>query len=179
MFFVIYVLRGWSAFDWKAFLLWYSFWQILSQIIGCTSLSLGNTGSDTDWYIRNPISRFILLLVEQLTSWLLDGYFCLNIFLKPVFIYHFKPFVLQCSHLFRQVHWWFLEKVGEFQTHVITARNEVGARLYFSQACVILFGGGCLVPGGVPGGDPPGTATAAGGTYPTGMHSCFITFSDV
>ena len=25
---------------------------------------------------------------------------------------------------------------------------------------------------GVPGGDPPGKATAAGGTHPTGMHSC-------
>ena len=32
--------------------------------------------------------------------------------------------------------------------------------------------GGVLPPGGVPGGDPPGTATAAGGTHPTGMHSC-------
>ena len=38
-------------------------------------------------------------------------------------------------------------------------------------------GGWCLVPGrglvlgGVPGGDPP-TATAVGGTHPTGMHSC-------
>ena len=31
--------------------------------------------------------------------------------------------------------------------------------------------GGCLLRGGVPGGDPP-TATAAGGTHPTGMHSC-------
>ena len=63
----------------------------------------------------------------------------------------------------------------------------------FLQASVIL--GGCLVPGrvsglggvcsgggllrggllrgGVPGGDPSGTATAAGGTHPTGMHSCF------
>ena len=48
---------------------------------------------------------------------------------------------------------------------------------------MILFtGGGCLVPGGVPGpgGSGPGgclvetpqTATAAGGTHPTGMHSC-------
>ena len=31
-------------------------------------------------------------------------------------------------------------------------------------------------PGGVwsggPGGDPPGTVTAAGGKHPTGMHSC-------
>ena len=43
--------------------------------------------------------------------------------------------------------------------------------------------GGCLVPGGVwsrevgwwgvPGGDP-WTAAAAGGTHPTGMHSCFL-----
>ena len=44
--------------------------------------------------------------------------------------------------------------------------------------------GGCFLPeglpprgggassGGVPGGDPAGTATAAGGTHPTGMHSC-------
>ena len=31
-----------------------------------------------------------------------------------------------------------------------------------------------LVPrGGVPGGDSPNTATAAGDTHPTGMHSCF------
>ena len=30
-------------------------------------------------------------------------------------------------------------------------------------------------PGGVcVCGDPPGTATAAGGTHPTGMHSCVI-----
>ena len=39
--------------------------------------------------------------------------------------------------------------------------------------------GGYLVPGG-PGGDPPPNpplpemATAAGGTHPTGMHSCLI-----
>ena len=31
---------------------------------------------------------------------------------------------------------------------------------------------GGLLPGGC--GDPPGTATAAGGTHPTGMHSCFM-----
>ena len=30
---------------------------------------------------------------------------------------------------------------------------------------------GCLVLG-VPGGDPPRTATAVGGRHPTGMHSC-------
>ena len=33
---------------------------------------------------------------------------------------------------------------------------------------------GGSAPGGwlVPGGEPPGTGTAAGGTHPTGMHSC-------
>ena len=36
-----------------------------------------------------------------------------------------------------------------------------------------------LVPGvpgsrGVPGGDPPTMATAAGGTHPTGMHTCLF-----
>ena len=30
---------------------------------------------------------------------------------------------------------------------------------------------------GVPGGEPPGTATAAGGTHPTGMHSCLKIYS--
>ena len=32
-------------------------------------------------------------------------------------------------------------------------------------------GGGGSGPRGVPGGDPP-MATTAGGTHPTGMHSC-------
>ena len=39
-----------------------------------------------------------------------------------------------------------------------------------------LVPGGCLLPGGVLGGDPPRTATAAGGTHPTGMHSCLPYF---
>ena len=29
-------------------------------------------------------------------------------------------------------------------------------------------------PGGEPGGEPPGTATAMGGTHPTGMYSGFL-----
>ena len=33
---------------------------------------------------------------------------------------------------------------------------------------------GLLSEGGVPGGDSPGTATAAGGTHPTGMRSCYL-----
>ena len=32
--------------------------------------------------------------------------------------------------------------------------------------------GGCLLPAGGLVETPPGTATAAGGTHPTGMHSC-------
>ena len=35
--------------------------------------------------------------------------------------------------------------------------------------------GGWPGPGGVPGGDPR-MATAAGGTQPTGMHSCLANF---
>ena len=38
---------------------------------------------------------------------------------------------------------------------IITARNEVGARLYFDRLCDSVHGG-----------------TAADGTHPTGMHSC-------
>ena len=47
------------------------------------------------------------------------------------------------------------------------------------EGCLLPGGacsGGCLLPGGCLGG-PPGTATAAGGTHPTGMHSCFKFFS--
>ena len=90
----------------------------------------------------------------------------------------------------------------------ITARNEVGARLYFhrrvwfcsqwgvpgpggchgprggswgecawSRGCA-WSGGGAWSRGGAPGlrgswWRPPETATAVGGTHPTGMYSCF------
>ena len=47
----------------------------------------------------------------------------------------------------------------------------------WSRGCLLqggcLLGGGARSRGGVPGGDPPRTATAAGGTHPIGMHSCF------
>ena len=68
-------------------------------------------------------------------------------------------------------------------------------KVMFLHVSVILFTGGCLVPGGgcllrglpgpgglccpVPGAcsagggvETPVMATAAGGTHPTGMHSC-------
>ena len=37
----------------------------------------------------------------------------------------------------------------------------------------VLPSGGCFLPGGLVE-TPPGTATAAGGTHPTGMHSCSL-----
>ena len=89
---------------------------------------------------------------------------------------------------------------------VITGRKRSCGKVMFLQVSVIVFTGGmhapggtcswgcllrggrvpapggCLPPGGclvlgVPGGDPfPWTATAAGGTHPTGMHSCLKVF---
>ena len=76
--------------------------------------------------------------------------------------------------------------------HQIPPANEVWGKVIFSEACVknsVSWGvpalggacsGGCLlgwVPalGVLPVGDPPPhprTATAVGGTHPTGMHSC-------
>ena len=41
----------------------------------------------------------------------------------------------------------------------------------------LLSGGGSARGGGMPGADPLGMATAAGGTHPTGMHSCCVIFS--
>ena len=76
--------------------------------------------------------------------------------------------------------------------HLLPPANEVWVKVIFLHLSVILFtgGGACsggyLLPGGVPapGGmpapgvgawwRPPQTATAAGGTHPTGMHSCFF-----
>ena len=81
---------------------------------------------------------------------------------------------------------------------IFTGRNEVLAKVIFSQACVILFTGGSG-PGGVPpnfggvlqifggfppnffwggsskfsGGSPPEYGQHSAGTHPTGMHSCF------
>ena len=50
----------------------------------------------------------------------------------------------------------------------------------FLQASVILLTGGVSARGGVCSwgvsvpGDPPGMATAAGGTHPTEMYSCLL-----
>ena len=66
---------------------------------------------------------------------------------------------------------------------VIARKRSFGRGNIFTSVCQEFCSqrgsalGGCLVLGGsgpggvVPGGDPP-MATAAGGTHPTGMHSC-------
>ena len=61
--------------------------------------------------------------------------------------------------------------------------TKLGQGYIFTGVCDSVHGGGgCWSggawsqeesgPGGVHFGDPPGTATAADGTHPTGMHSC-------
>ena len=58
------------------------------------------------------------------------------------------------------------------QTVITAHKRSLGQGNIFRSVCQEFCPqGGCLL-GGVPGGDPPGTATAAGGTHPTGMHSC-------
>ena len=71
-------------------------------------------------------------------------------------------------------------------------QTKFGARWYFHKRVsrILITGGVCsqrgLLPGvclvqggtcsgGVPGGDPP-MATTAGGTHPTGMHSCLFIY---
>ena len=44
-----------------------------------------------------------------------------------------------------------------------------GPEVVCSGGCMVL--GGCMVPGGVCLVETPPTATAAGGTHPTGMYS--------
>ena len=41
-----------------------------------------------------------------------------------------------------------------------------------SRVDVCSQGGASVLPPGGPGGEPPGMATAARGTHPTGVHSC-------
>ena len=67
---------------------------------------------------------------------------------------------------------------------IITVRNSSYRKVLFSQVCVknSVHGGGCTrlldTPPDTPPGHPPPTATAADGTHPTGMHSCYyIMFS--
>ena len=75
---------------------------------------------------------------------------------------------------------WIVDRKQEF----ITARKRsLGQGNIFTPVCHSVHRGdawfrggawswGGLVPGGCLVETPPGTATAAGGTHPTGMHSC-------
>ena len=75
---------------------------------------------------------------------------------------------------------------------LLPPENEAWGKVIFLQVSVILLTGGCACSGGcmVPGGawsrgecmvsgglvETPPSPTAAGGTHPTGMHSCFSIF---
>ena len=78
-----------------------------------------------------------------------------------------------------------------FLQPIFTGRNEVWAKVIFSQACVILFTGGCLLQifGGVCSKFSGGCllqifggggfqfleyGQRLAGTHPSGMHSCLI-----
>ena len=73
--------------------------------------------------------------------------------------------------------------------------TKLGQGYIFTGVCDFVHRGGVPGPEGVPGlgsawsgmalvrgvagGDPPGTATAAGGTHPTGMQSCLLFFCTI
>ena len=71
---------------------------------------------------------------------------------------------------------------------LITARKRsLGQGNIFALVCHSVHGGGAWSRGSAPEGwclvlrgclmeRPPGRATAAGGTHPTGMHSCLAMF---
>ena len=72
---------------------------------------------------------------------------------------------------------------GVLSQHALQVVSQHALQQVSWGRCLLL--GGCLFRGGcsrgvcsegVPGGDPPGTATAAGGTHPTGMHSCYLLY---
>ena len=90
---------------------------------------------------------------------------------------------------------WRIQGWGTNQSFFNYRPQRSWGKVMFLQASVILLTGGgvCLVLGGLLRGGawswgvsalggawwrPPGTATAAGGTHPTGMHSCFIGLSE-
>ena len=57
---------------------------------------------------------------------------------------------------------------------MFTARKRsLGQGNIFTPVCHSIHGGGVPGPGGCAWWRPPGAATAAGGTHPSGMHSCF------
>ena len=68
------------------------------------------------------------------------------------------------------------DNVNMLESFLLPPPNEVWGKVICLQACVCAQGG-CMVRGVHGAGgclvETPPTATAAGGTHPTGMHSCF------
>ena len=62
--------------------------------------------------------------------------------------------------------------INQVQVSIFTARKRSLDNIFTGVCQQFCSQGGVCSRRGVPGGDPPGTATAAGGTHPTGMHSC-------
>ena len=110
----------------------------------------------------------------------------LNVILRHLFNpikarYLFNPFNVLLRHLldlFCDICWIHdTVYVSTTKKLFLPPTNEVWGKVICLQVCVCPQRG-CLVLGGVPGlggawWRPPRTATAADGTHPTGMHSCY------
>ena len=108
----------------------------------------------------------------------------------------FHPSLITCLkiknllfHLYKKsgAYCQYVYTINQIRNLLLLPANQVWGKIIFLHLFVILFTGGGgwvsqhalqqvsrgVCSGGVPDGDPPGTATAAGGTNPTGMHSCY------
>ena len=67
-------------------------------------------------------------------------------------------------------------RILSVQSWYLPPASKVWGKVIFSEACVknSVHGGRGSGPGGDTWWRPPRTATAAGGTHPTGMHSCYF-----
>ena len=80
-----------------------------------------------------------------------------------------------CQHALQVVSQHALQQEGAIPA-CLAAGGAVPGRGGVTWSGGVCSGVGGLLPRGLPGGETPRTATAAGGTHPTGMHSCFIEF---
>ena len=110
---------------------------------------------------------------------------CTQLYSKPLDVFS----VVQCCQLVQRIDYFYANRLFFnsldilFCYLLLPPANKVWGKVIFLHQFVILFTGGCLLPGGACSRwgacfrgclvEIPRMATAAGGMHPTGMHSCY------